>query len=214
MNKSLQSTPEGSIGILGLGLLSRNLILTIARQGFPVICHDADPLRSSELRERAGGLPIRLCDAIDEFAKQLSPPRAILMLMPGGPHLEGLFHELGTHLAPGDFIIDGASTHHIFTPRRRKFFADHGIHYLATGIAAPCHGNDPCYCALFPELEKLCGRIAPIFDAVARTATGEPCVTFVGEQVGKHLRRLRQREQEQGVPKNGESLGSVSKGAP
>ena len=178
------------VGILGLGLLSRNLILAIARQGFPVAGYDSDSGRSRELQRSAVGLPVTVCDTVQEFIRTIPPPRAILILVQGGPQVEAIFHDMGEYLDPGDLIIDAVSYHHISTPRRRTFFAGHGVHFLSTGIGASGHGYEYCCRALYPELQKICSRILPLFQGVATTVPGEPCVTYVGRKIEQQLRRL------------------------
>ncbi len=184
------SSTSCTLGILGLGLLSRNLTLAVARQGFSVAGYDRDPHLVAELRTQSRGLPVLPCTTIEEFIGQLSPPRAILILAQGGPQLDATFQELGEQLAAGDFMIDGGSYHHVFTPRRRTFFAGHGVHFLSTGIAISCHSHQYGCHPLFPELMELCRRIRPLFQSAATSAPGEPCVTFVGRQIELQLRRL------------------------
>jgi 6-phosphogluconate dehydrogenase len=184
------TTTGCTLGILGLGLLSRNLILTIARQGFKVAGYDSNPQLVAELRKSSGDLPVLACDTIREFTGHLSPPRSILILVQGGPQLEVTFRELGDYLDAGDLMIDGASYHHIFTPRRRLFFAGHGAHFLSTGIAATGNVHQYGCSALYPELQETCRRIRPLFESAATKAPGEPCVTFVGRQIEQQLRRL------------------------
>ena len=187
---SAQPAACSVVGVLGLGLLSRNLILAIARQGYPVAGYDSDPGRSRELQRDAVGLPVTVCDTVQEFTCLICPPRAILILVQGGPHLEATFQGLAECLDPGDLIIDAVSYHHISTPRRRTFFAGHGVHFISTGIGASGHGYEYCCRALYPELQKICSRILPLFQAVATTVPGEPCVTHVGRKIEQQLRRL------------------------
>jgi 6-phosphogluconate dehydrogenase len=178
------------VGILGLGLLSRNLILAIARHGFPVAGYDSDPGRRGELQGNARGLPVTVCHTLQEFTTLICPPRSILILVQGGPGLEATFHDLGEFLEPGDLIIDAVSYHHLSTPRRRTFFAGRGVHFLSTGIGASGHGHEYCCRALYPELQEICRRIRPLFQVVATMTPGEPCVTFVGRQIERQLGRL------------------------
>jgi 6-phosphogluconate dehydrogenase len=109
------------------------------------------------------------------------------MLLQGGPHLEKIHLDLCNHLNAGDIVVDGGSYHHIFTPRRWKFFAEHGIHYVAVGFAASGHGHEHGCRALFPAFQETCRRIRPIFESAAASASGEPCVIFVGQRVVQQL---------------------------
>ena len=178
------------LGFLGLGLLSRNLMLAAARQGFPVAGYDRDPGQAAVLRKQSGGLPVTVCATMAEFIGVLRPPRAILVLLQGGPHLEELFRELAILMNAGDLLIDGASYHHVVTPRRRRFFAGHGVHFLSAGIGSSGHCHQYGCRQLYPELQESCRRFRPLFESTAIAAAGEPCVTFVARQVAALLRRL------------------------
>lgn len=190
MTDSPLTSTDNPLGFLGLGLLSRNIVLAAARQGFPVAGYDRDPGQAAVLRKQSGGLPVTVCATIAEFIGILRPPRAILVLLQGGPQLEELFRELGMLLTAGDLLIDGASYHHVVTPRRRRFFAGHGVHFLSAGIGSSGHCHQYGCRHLYPELQESCRRIRPLFESTAIAAAGEPCVTFVTQQVAGQLRRL------------------------
>ena len=57
------------------------------RQGYPVAGYDPDPLRGSELQNRAEGLPVSMSSpTIEEFTKLLCCPRSHPDALQGGPH--------------------------------------------------------------------------------------------------------------------------------
>ena len=194
---------SAEVGVIGLGLLSRNLILATSRLGYAVAGHDPDPAKIRELLGEAHGLPVTASTTIEQFTRLLCQPRCVLMLMSGGPHLDEILHDLCEYLETGDLVVDGGCYHHIFTPWRRTIFSEHGIHYVAVGVGAPEINHDSGCSNLFPSLQATCRRVRPVFGAVAAHGSGEPCVTFIGQQVELHLGHL-----EKGTISRGMSAGS------
>jgi len=194
------TTTCAEVGVIGLGLLSRNLMLTISRLGYAVAGYDPDPARVRELLEKAQGLPVTATTTIEQFTGLLCEPRVILMLMAGGPHLDGILHDLCEHLDTGDLVVDGCCYHNVYTPWRRTTFSGHGIHYIAVGVGVPGINHDYGCSILFPSLQETCRRVRPVFEAVAAHGSGEPCVTFIGQRVELHLGHLEKGTISRGVP--------------
>ena len=71
-----QPEQRHELGIVGLGVMGRNLLLNMADHGFCVAGYDRDPNQVATLRKEAAARDIRGADNIGDFTALLRPPRA------------------------------------------------------------------------------------------------------------------------------------------
>jgi len=118
------------IGMIGLGVMGRNLVLNIGDHGYSVSGYDKDITKVQELQTEVGSRTINAAQSLDEFVSVLSTPRAIMMLVPAGKIVDTVIHELIPHLEKGDLIIDAGNSHFKDTDLRAKSLAEKGILYM------------------------------------------------------------------------------------
>ena len=80
-------------------------------------------------------MPIDVGTDIPEFLSKLSKPRNIMMLVPAGPIVDSVIHDLIDHLEPDDLIIDGGNSHYTDTERRQEYLAGKRIAFLGVGVS-------------------------------------------------------------------------------
>ena len=78
------------VGVVGLGVMGRNLARNIAGKGFPVAGYDLDPAKRTDLSTAVTGAMTTTVDAPDALAAALERPRKILMMVPAGPAVDDL----------------------------------------------------------------------------------------------------------------------------
>jgi 6-phosphogluconate dehydrogenase len=98
------------IGMVGLGVMGRNLMLNMADHGFSVAGYDKDVSKVAALRQEARQRDIRGAENVLEFVGLLRVPRAVMMLDPAGTIVDAVIHDLLPCLAPGDLIIDAGNS--------------------------------------------------------------------------------------------------------
>jgi len=168
-------------GMVGLGVMGRNLLLNMADHGFAVAGLDLDPLKAAALETEADkGKPVKGTTSVQEFISSLSKPRAIMLLVPAGKAVDAVLVSLLTYLEPGDIVIDGGNSYFPDTDRRVVSLAEKGIHFFGMGISGGEKGArfGP---SMMPGGDKQAyERLRPVFEAVAAKVNGEPCVTYLG----------------------------------
>ncbi|MBV2108513.1 MAG: NADP-dependent phosphogluconate dehydrogenase, partial [Candidatus Thiodiazotropha sp. (ex Ctena orbiculata)] len=95
------------IGLIGLGVMGRNLALNMEDKGFPVAVWNR---RSEAITEflsqnrdrRFGGDP-----EMARFVAMLERPRRILLMIKAGDPVDQVIERLIPLLEPGDIIMDG-----------------------------------------------------------------------------------------------------------
>lgn len=168
-------------GIVGLGVMGRNLLLNMADQGHAVAGLDLDADKVSSLSKEANSQhQIKATTAVKEFVELIKQPRAIMILVPAGKAVDAVIENLLPHLDKGDIIIDGGNTYFTDTDRRFTELSSKGIHFFGMGISGGEKGArfGP---SLMPGGNKEAyERLRPIFESIAAKVDGEPCVEYLG----------------------------------
>ena len=79
-----QPQQQYAIGMVGLGVMGRNLVLNMADHGFSVGGYDKDPNQVEALRQESAHRDICGTRNINDFIVLLRPPRVVMMLVPAG----------------------------------------------------------------------------------------------------------------------------------
>ncbi len=181
---------KSEIGMVGLGIMGRNLVLNIADHGYSVSGYDKDLSKVQGLQTEAGSRAIFAAQSLEGFVSVLSTPRVIMMLVPAGPAVDNVIRELMPYLEPGDLIIDAGNSHFKDTDLRAKSLADKGFLYMGVGVSGGEDGarHGP---SLMPGGPKEAyERVRPIFEAVAAHVKGVPCVAYLGPGSAGHYVKM------------------------
>ena len=109
LKTQIMNNQQYEFGMVGLGVMGRNLMLNIADHDFSVIGLDLDPLKAEAVEEEAGkDKPVRGTISTEEFVKSIRKPRAIMLLVPAGKAVDGAIATLLPLLEPGDMLLLGA----------------------------------------------------------------------------------------------------------
>jgi 6-phosphogluconate dehydrogenase len=184
----MQGTAE--IGMVGLGVMGRNLVLNMADHGISVAGYDKDPARVQALRAEAEGHAVYGAESIEEFISLLRVPRAVMMLVPAGAPVDSVIRDLLPHLQRSDLVIDGGNSHFSDTDLRASTLAAKGIDYLGVGISGGESGarHGPSMMPGGPRAAY--ERVRPILEAVAAKVDGQPCVAFMGPGSAGHYVKM------------------------
>ncbi len=178
------------LGMVGLGVMGRNLLLNLADHGYAVTGYDKDPDRVGSLRREAEGRPIGGAASREEFLAMLRSPRAVMMLVPAGPAVDSVIRDLLPHLAPGDLLIDGGNSFFKDTDLRGKTLAEAGIAFLGVGVSGGEHGARRGPSIMPGGPAEAYGRVRPLFEAIAARVGDEPCVTYLGPGSAGHYVKM------------------------
>jgi 6-phosphogluconate dehydrogenase len=178
------------IGMVGLGVMGRNLLLNMADHGHSVAGYDKDAGKTEALRKEAESRDIRGATSLKEFVALLRVPRAVMMLVPAGPPVDAVIHDLLAFLEHGDLIIDGGNSHFNDTDLRAKTLAERGIQFLGVGVSGGEHGarHGPSIMPGGPREAYV--RVQPTFEASAAQVDNEPCVAWLGPRSAGHYVKM------------------------
>jgi 6-phosphogluconate dehydrogenase len=178
------------IGMVGLGVMGRNLVLNIADHGYSVSGYDKDVSKVQELQTEAGSRAINAAQSLEGFVSVLSTPRVIMMLVPAGQVVDHVIRELIPLLERGDLIIDAGNSHFKDTDLRAKSLVEKGILYMGVGVSGGEEGarHGPSLMPGGPR--EAYERVRPIFEAVAAHVEGAPCAAYLGPGSAGHYVKM------------------------
>jgi len=187
------------IGMVGLGVMGRNLLLNMADHGFSVAGYDNDPAKVEALRKEAEKKDIHCTDNLQEFMSILRKPRAILLLVPAGAPVDAVIAELSVHLEKGDLIIDSGNSYFKDTNLRTIRLKEKGIQFMGMGISGGEDGARQGASIMPGGLKESFERVRPILEAIAAKVNGEPCVSYLGPQSAGHFVKMVHNGIEYGI---------------
>ncbi len=150
------------LGMIGLGRMGANMVRRLLRGGHDCAVFDMSSKAVAELvKENAVGTA-----SLAEFAKALTKPRAIWLMVPAGV-VDKTIADLLPHLERGDILIDGGNSYYIDDIRRGKELAPKGIHYADVGTSGGVWGLERGYCMMIGGELDVVKRLDPIFATLA-----------------------------------------------
>ncbi len=178
------------IGMVGLGVMGRNLLLNMSDHGFAVAGYDKDAGKVEALRSESTGRKSHGADDIKEFVALLRRPRAVMMLVPAGAPVDSVIKDLLPHLDKGDLIIDAGNSYFKDTDVRARSLAAKGIQFLGVGVSGGEEGarHGPSIMPGGPK--EAYERVRPVLEAVAARVNGDPCVTWLGPGSAGHFVKM------------------------
>jgi len=151
------------LGMIGLGRMGANMVRRLLRGGHQCVVYDRN-LESVKQLAREGAAPAQ---SLDDFVRQLTPPRAAWVMVPAGEPTEQTVNELAARMQPGDMIIDGGNSNFHDDIRRAKMVKDKKLHYLDVGTSGGIWGVERGYCLMIGGPKEAYDRLDPIFKTLA-----------------------------------------------
>ena len=182
---------KAHIGVIGLAVMGRNLVLNLSDHGNPVAVYNRTWERTRDfLVGEAAGRDIHGCPTLAELVAALRHPRVVLLMVKAGAGVDAVIDQLLPLLAPGDVIIDGGNSHYADSARRHARLQAAGLRFVGLGVSGGeegarhgpslMPGGDP---AAWPLIR---GLLQPI----AAQVEGQPCCQWVGEGGAGHYVKM------------------------
>jgi 6-phosphogluconate dehydrogenase len=187
------------IGMVGLGVMGRNLVLNMADHGFFVAGYDKDAAKVEALRKESAKRNIRGAANILDFITLLRKPRAVMLLVPAGAPVDSVIKDLLPHLDKGDLIIDAGNSYFKDTDLRARNLTAKGIQFLGVGVSGGEEGARHGLSIMPGGPKAAYERVRPVFEAAAAKVNGDPCVTWLGPGSAGHFVKMVHNGIEYGV---------------
>jgi 6-phosphogluconate dehydrogenase len=122
-------------GLVGLGVMGRNLALNLLDKGHQVVATD-----SWESARSWSAPGIAIADTHAALCDSLDGPRILLLMVKAGEQVDKEIANLLPHLSAGDIILDGGNSNYHDTERRADALAARQIGYLGVGVSGGAEG--------------------------------------------------------------------------
>ncbi|MFO0663744.1 MAG: NADP-dependent phosphogluconate dehydrogenase [Polyangiaceae bacterium] len=183
-----------AMGMVGLGVMGRNLAYNMAEHGFSVAAWDAWPEPVARFAEEGKGQPLTAAvhgeKDLGAFVASLRTPRRIVLLVKAGDVTDKTIDALVPFLSEGDILIDGGNEHFTATERRAKDLAKKGLRYFGMGVSGGEDGarHGP---SMMPGGDKAAyEELRPVLETIAAKSADGPCVTYCGPGGAGHYVKM------------------------
>jgi 6-phosphogluconate dehydrogenase len=150
------------LGMIGLGRMGSNMVRRLLKDGHQCVVFDRSAKAVADLvKEKAVGAA-----SLAEFAKTLTKPRALWLMVPVGV-VDATIADLLPHLERGDILIDGGNSYYVDDIRRATELTPKGIHYVDVGTSGGVWGLERGYCMMIGGESDAVRHLDPIFATLA-----------------------------------------------
>jgi 6-phosphogluconate dehydrogenase len=181
---------QAQFGMIGLGTMGRNFLLNVAEHGFTCIGYDLDDRKRDLLVEEGSAFSVAAADDQKKFVAGLETPRKIMLLVPAGPIVDTVIHDLRPLLQKGDIIIDGGNSNFADTERRESLLNSEGIEFLGVGVSGGEEGARHGASIMIGGKPEVYQHVRPMLEAASAKVNGEPCAAHVGNGSAGHFVKM------------------------
>ncbi|AZA90061.1 6-phosphogluconate dehydrogenase, decarboxylating 2 [Chryseobacterium nakagawai] len=169
-------------GVIGLGVMGRNLLYNIADNGFSTAGFDLDEEKVRELHQGATpGTSVKGTASLEEFVSALDTPRKIILMVPAGKPVDAVLESITPLLSPKDIVVDAGNSYFKDTERRIADLASKNLHFMGMGVSGGEQGarRGP---SIMPggDLEAF-NLLKPMLELIAAKVNGEPSTAYMGK---------------------------------
>ena len=180
------------IGLVGLGVMGRNLALNIERNGFPIAVWNRNTQKMHDfISEEGEGKALLGVEKLPDLMAALERPRRIILMVQAGAAVDEVIDQIKPLMDPGDILIDCGNTYFTDTERRSKALEAEGFQYIGAGVSGGEEGAlwGP---AIMPGGNRAAWEaLSEIFYAIAAKAEdGQPCVEYMGPGGAGHYVKM------------------------
>ena len=180
------------IGLVGLGVMGRNLALNIERNGFPIAVWNRNTQKMHDfISEEGEGKALLGVEKLPDLMAALERPRRIILMVQAGAAVDEVIDQIKPLMDPGDILIDCGNTYFTDTERRSKALEAEGFQYIGAGVSGGEEGAlwGP---AIMPGGNRAAwDALSEIFYAIAAKAEdGQPCVEYMGPGGAGHYVKM------------------------
>lgn len=179
-------------GMIGLGVMGRNLLYNIADNGFSIAGFDLDGEKVKELQDGATSeMKVKGTGTMEDFVSAVETPRKIILMVPAGKPVDAVLESITPLLSKGDIVIDAGNSYFKDTNRRVADLASKNLHFMGMGVSGGEKGarTGP---SIMPggDLEAF-HLIQPMLEAISAKVGNEACTAYMGkDSAGNYVKMV------------------------
>ncbi len=187
------------LGIIGLGVMGRNLALNAESKGFSVAGFDVDAAKAKQVAATVAGKKVVVAGSLQEFTQALEKPRRIWMMVPAGKPVDAVLCDLKPYLEKDDIVLDGGNSFFKDTERRARELETDGLRFFGMGVSGGEEGalRGP---SLMPGGHEESYRyLEPLLTKMAAQTGDGACCTYLGPGGAGHYVKMVHNGIEYGI---------------
>jgi 6-phosphogluconate dehydrogenase len=183
--------PIADIGVVGLAVMGRNLIMNLDDHGYTVAAFNRTTSKVDDfLAGEAAGSSVVGAHSLEELVSLLAPPRRVMLMVRAGAAVDDTIDALVPLLDEGDIVIDGGNSLYTDTIRRVRRVAEHGLRYIGIGVSGGEEGARHGPSLMPGGSPDAWPHVKDMFRAVAASVDGVPCCDWVGADGAGHYVKM------------------------
>ena len=182
---------EHEIGVVGLATMGENLARNLASHGARVAVYNRTRKRTDDfMSAHSTEGDFQPAGSLQELARSLQPPRAILLMVKAGSAVDEAIDALSTVLEPGDTIIDGGNSLFHDTRRRAAAVEKAGLGFIGAGVSGGEEGALRGPSIMPGGTRASYERVAEMLTGISAKVDGTPCCTYIGPDGAGHFVKM------------------------
>jgi 6-phosphogluconate dehydrogenase len=190
MSATFSATKLAQFGVIGLGVMGRNLALNIEDHGQSVAVWNLEPEWVERFVSANEGKQIMGSTDLARFVQSLERPRRMLMMIKAGDPVDQMLERIAPLLEQGDILIDGGNSFFKDTQRREAAMRARGLNFFGMGVSGGEEGarHGP---SLMPGGDKdAYQHVQKTLESIAAKTSSGACVTYVGADGAGHFVKM------------------------
>lgn len=180
---------QADIGLIGLGVMGRNLALNMMDHGYTVAVFNRTKARMDEFVADPDTPSDKVigCATLEELVAAIRPPRPILMMVQAGEAVDQQMDAMAGIIEAGDILMDGGNANFRDTVRRAEATDGTGTLFLGVGVSGGEEGARHGPSIMAGGDKAGYDRVESILNDISAKKDGTPCCAYLGPDGSGHF---------------------------
>ena len=177
------------IGLIGLGVMGKNLALNIAEKGTFVKAFNDSREKIDVISEEFGGMFAGFTK-LEELIGSLERPRNILLMIPSGQPTHSVINQLSNLLDEGDVIIDGGNSFYQESENHGNILSSKSIEFVGMGVSGGEEGARHGPAIMIGSANNLSDELVELLTAISAKAPNDCIGLYKGYGSGHFIKMV------------------------
>ena len=177
------------IGLIGLGVMGKNLALNIAEKGTFVKAFNDSREKIDVISEEFGGMFAGFTK-LEELIDNLERPRNILLMIPSGQPTHSVINQLSNLLDEGDVIIDGGNSFYQESENHGNILSSKSIEFVGMGVSGGEEGARHGPAIMIGSANNLSDELVELLTAISAKAPNDCIGLYKGHGSGHFIKMV------------------------
>ena len=177
------------IGLIGLGVMGKNIALNIAEKGTFVKAFNDSRGKIDVINEEFGGMFAGFTK-LEELIDNLERPRNILLMIPSGQPTHSVINQLSNLLDEGDVIIDGGNSFYQESENHGNILSSKSIEFVGMGVSGGEEGARHGPAIMIGSANNLSDELVELLTAISAKAPNDCIGLYKGHGSGHFIKMV------------------------